>query len=262
MTENKKSFAKSGLLHLGIAAILMLSVVIGEVELPDMAQPQAVIQAQFIDAQAIHDQQKAREAAQAAAQAEERERQQQVERRREAEREAKRKAAADKARKEKQAKEQAEQRELERKAKEAAERKKAQEARERAERERKAKEEAQRKEQEALDKLMQEQLAAEQAAQAKRRSQQVLSEVEKYRALITQTINRYIYDDISFKGKTCRLNIRLASNGLVTQVTILSGDDALCRASRSAVLRPDRMPVPDDLDVYNQLKDLTLTVKL
>ena len=45
-------------------------------------------------------------------------------------------------------------------------------------------------------------------------------------------------------------------------VTILSGDDALCRASRSAVLRPDRMPMSDDLDVYEELKDITLTVEL
>jgi colicin import membrane protein len=90
----------------------------------------------------------------------------------------------------------------------------------------------------------------------------VLSEVDKYRARITQTIKRYLIDDGSFGDKTCRLNIRLASTGLVTKVTILQGHEPLCRASRSAVLRPDSLPISDDLDVYEQLKDITLTVKL
>ena len=259
MTEERKSILKSFGLHLALAGVLLLSVAFGEVSMPELSQPEVVIQAKFIDAQAIYDKQ---QEDLAKAQAKQRE----IERKREADRQAKRKADAEKARKEKQAKERSKQRELERKAREAAEQKRQQEAREKAEQERKQQEEAQKladqREQQELDRLMQEQLKAEQAAQAQRRSQQVLTEVEKYRALIYQTIKRYLIDDGSFRNKTCRLNIKLASTGLVTKVSIISGDEALCRASRSAVLRPDRLPISDDLDVYEKLKDINLTVEL
>lgn len=259
MSEERKSVFKSLGLHLIIAAILGLSVVIGEVAMPELSQPDVVIQATFVDAQKIYDKQ---QEDLAKAQANQRE----IERQREADRQAKRKADAEKARKQKESKERERVRELERKAKQAAEQKKREEERQRAEQERKQQEEAKRlaaeREQQELDRLMQEQLKAEQAAQAKRRSQQVLSEVDKYRALIYQTIKRYLIDDGSFRNKTCRLNIRLASTGLVTKVTIISGDEALCRASQSAVLRPDRLPISDDLDVYEELKDINLTVEL
>lgn len=259
MTEERKSVLKSLSLHLVIAAILGLSVVIGEVAMPELSQPDVVIQATFVDAQKIYDKQ---QEDLAKAQAKQRE----IERQREADRQAKRKADADRVRKEKETKERERVRELERKARQAAEQKKREQERQQAERERKQQEEAKRlaeqREQEELDRLMQEQLKAEQAAQAQRRSQQVLSEVDKYTALITQTIKRYLIDDGSFEGKTCRLNIRLASTGLVTKVTILGGDDPLCRASRSAVLRPDTLPISNELDVYEELKDITLTVKL
>lgn len=259
MTEERKSILKSLGLHTLIAAILGLSVIVGEVAMPELSQPDVVIQATFIDAQKIQDK---KQEDLAKAQAKQRE----IERQREAQKQAKRKADAEKARKEKESKERDRVRELERKARQAAEQKKRQAEQEQAERDRKQKEQekrlAEQREQEALDRLMQEQLEAEQAAQAQRRSQQVLSEVDKYRALITQTIKRYLIDDGSFGDKTCRLNIRLASTGLVTKVTILGGDEPLCRASRSAVLRPDTLPISSDLDVYEELKDITLTVKL
>jgi colicin import membrane protein len=255
MTEERKSILKSFGLHAAIACVLLLSVAFGEVTMPELSQPNPVIQATFIDAQAIYDQQQEEQAAAQAAQ-------QEIER----QREAKRKAEAERKRKAEAAKERKRQRELERKAREAAEKKRQREAQEKAEREKqqreKAEREQKRKEQQALDQLMQEQMRAEKAAQAQRRSQQVLSEVDKYRALITQSIQRYLIDDGSFRGKRCRLNIRLASTGLVTSVSVLSGDDALCRASRSAVLRPDKMPMSNDLDVYQELKDITLTVEL
>ncbi|WP_100641943.1 cell envelope integrity protein TolA [Alteromonas facilis] len=255
LNEERQSFLKSFGLHFAIAMVLLLSVAFGHEPIVPMSQPTPVIQATFIDAQAIYDKQQAAIAA-------EQERQREAERQRKAQEQAKRKAAADKARKERQAKERAEQRELERKAQEAAERKRQEEARKKREAEEKAKKEAERKEQQALERLMQEQLAQEQAAQAKRRSQQVLSEVDKYKALITQTINQYVFSDDSFRGKSCLLNIRMASSGLVTQVTILEGDPALCRASRSAALRPDKLPMSDDIEVYQQLKDFNLRVSL
>lgn len=109
---------------------------------------------------------------------------------------------------------------------------------------------------------MQEQLAQEQAAQQQRRRAQVLTEVERYTALIQQTIKRNLYNDDSFKGKVCRLNIKLATTGFVTSIRILGGHDALCRAAESAVRRAEELPVSDAADVYEQLKDINLKVEL
>ena len=143
----------------------------------------------------------------------------------------------------------------------------AQKEKERKEREAKAKAEAERKKKEAaeraeMERIMQEQLAQEQAAQQERRRKQVLTEVERYTALIQQTIKRNLYSDDSYKGKTCRLNIRLATTGFVTSIRVLGGNDALCRAAESAVRRAEKLPVSEAPDVYEQLKDITLKVEL
>ena len=67
--------------------------------------------------------------------------------------------------------------------------------------------------------------------------------------------------DESFKGKSCKLNIRLAFNGLVTKVNTLSGDKLLCQAAQRAVLKAETLPVSKDADIYNELKDINLTVE-
>jgi len=111
------------------------------------------------------------------------------------------------------------------------------------------------------EKLLTEQLEAEQAARQQRRNKQVLSEVQKYQALITQAIQRNWITDDSMKGKFCRLNIRLASNGLVIQVKELAGDTIVCRSAKAAVLKSDTLPVSKEADVYQELKDINLTVR-
>lgn len=126
--------------------------------------------------------------------------------------------------------------------------------------------EVQKKRQAAIEKAeqeraLEEQLQAEQTARQKRRNKVVLSEVGKYQALIKQTIQRNLIVDDSLKGKSCRLNIKLASNGLVTKVTVLEGNEILCRAAQSAVLKSDTLPVSSEPDVYQKLKDINLTVE-
>ena len=185
-------------------------------------------------------------------------------------------AAALAKKKQKEEKQRADQAEKERKRKEQ-ERKKAEEEAERAkekrEKEKKAAEEAEKKRKEAerkrkeaaekaeQERILDEQLRAEQAARQQRRNKQVLSEVDKYKALINDAIYRNLIVDQSMRGKECRLNIRLASNGLVTKVTILSGDSNVCRAAQTAVLRSDTLPVSREPDVYQQLKDINITVR-
>jgi len=259
MTASSVGIYKSIALHLGVAAVLLISVSFSPSPLPTMATNAPVIEATFIDAQAIADTK--REQAQAEAQAREVEAQRKKKEAQAAAAKRKRAAEAKQAREKKQA-EEAEfkrQKELEQLA--------AQKEQERKERQAKAKADAERKKKEAaenaeMERIMQEQLAQEQAAQQQRRRAQVLTEVERYTALIQQTIKRNLYDDDSFKGKVCRLNIKLATTGYVTSIRILGGHDALCSAAESAVRRAEELPVSDAADVYEQLKDINLKVEL
>ncbi|MEQ5874945.1 cell envelope integrity protein TolA [Pseudoalteromonas sp. NFXS39] len=132
-----------------------------------------------------------------------------------------------------------------------------------AEAERKRKEaEAERKRQQALqEQMLQEQLAAEQAARNKIRQQQVLNEVDKYKALIMARIQQTLLIDEKMKNKQCRVNIRLGFNGLVTQVKSLGGDKLVCEAALRAVRMADTLPVSPDKDVFEQLKNINLTIK-
>ena len=240
-------------LHLFIAALLLISVSFSPDPLPSMPSNAPVIEATFIDAQAIADQKREQ------AQAEEQERQRKAEAAAEKKRQQQLAAKRAKEKREAEAAEAKRQKDLERLA--------AQKEQERKEREAKAKAEAERKKKEAaeraeMERIMQEQLAKEQAAQQERRRKQVLTEVERYTALIQQTIKRNLYSDDSYQGKTCRLNIRLATTGFVTSIRVLGGNDALCRAAESAVRRAEKLPVSDAPDVYEQLKDITLKVEL
>ena len=259
MTASSVGIYKSIALHLVVAAVLLISVSFSPSPLPTMATNAPVIEATFIDAQAIADTK--REQAQAQAQARELEAQRKKKEAQAAAAKRKRAAEAKQAREKKQA-EEAEfkrQKQLEQLA--------AQKEQQRKEREAKAKADAERKKKEAaenaeMERIMQEQLAQEQAAQQQRRRAQVLTEVERYTALIQQTIKRNLYNDDSFKGKVCRLNIKLATTGFVTSIRILGGHDALCRAAESAVRRAEELPVSDAPDVYEQLKDINLKVEL
>ena len=109
--------------------------------------------------------------------------------------------------------------------------------------------------------MLQEQLAAEQAARNKIRQQQVVSEVDKYKALIMARIQQTLLIDEKMKNKQCRVNIRLGFNGLVTQVTSLGGDKLVCEAALRAVRMADTLPVSPDKDVFEQLKNINLTIK-
>ena len=251
-------------LHLFIAALLLISVSFSPDPLPSMPSNAPVIEATFIDAQAIADQKREQAQAEAQARAEEQERQRKAEAA--AEKKRQQQLAAKRA-KEKREAEAAEAEAAEAKRQKDLERLAAQKEKERKEREAKAKAEAERKKKEAaeraeMERIMQEQLAQERAAQQERRRKQVLTEVERYTALIQQTIKRNLYSDDSYQGKTCRLNIRLATTGFVTSIRVLGGNDALCRAAESAVRRAEKLPVSDAPDVYEQLKDITLKVEL
>lgn len=159
-----------------------------------------------------------------------------------------------------------------RKAKEL-ERKKAEDAAKAAEQKRKAEQEAaekaaaerarqaaEAKERAEQERAMQEQLAKEAQARSAARARQAATEVQRYTALIRDAVQRNLLVDESMRGRSCRINIRLASNGFVTNVGVISGDKTVCDAAVRAVNRAGTLPVSPDPDVYNQLKDINLTV--
>ncbi|WP_232824613.1 cell envelope integrity protein TolA [Algibacillus agarilyticus] len=127
-----------------------------------------------------------------------------------------------------------------------------------AERKRKALEAQEKAE---LEKQMAEQLAVEQAARQKAKQKQILTERQKYQALIRNTIQQHLLVDETFKGKSCKLNIKLAASGFVIGVKKLAGDERLCVAAERAVIKAETVPVSQDPDVFAELKNINLTVE-
>lgn len=255
--KNNKALTASFALHAVLVFFLLVSVSFNTKPTVSFASQSQPIQAVFIDAQAIADQKREQEQAQAQAQARQRELERRQQQRAEAAREKKRKAeaAAKKKRQEEQAKKQREQQAREQ------QRQRTLEEQRQREQEMQRKLEEDKKRQAQLEKELNEQLAKEQQALSAANQRRVMSEVEKYQALIHQTIVQNLFDFESFVNKTCRLNVRLAPNGLVIDVRILDGNDALCRASQAAVLRPDTLPVSKDPAVFAEFRDFNITVR-
>ena len=136
-------------------------------------------------------------------------------------------------------------------------------AKERAEKARQAKlrKEREARERAERERQMAEQMAAEQAQLRQARQKVVLSEIDKYTALITASIQRYWITDDSMRGKQCVLNIKLAPSGLVYDVKPLSGDKIVCKSAHDAVLKAGTLPVSKDPEVYAGLKEINLTVQ-
>ncbi|MGB3724415.1 MAG: cell envelope integrity protein TolA [Glaciecola sp.] len=247
---------KSLLLHGAIVAGLVVSFNFSSKPLVFAAQNAVspptekvdIVEATFIDSNAIA--QKKREKAQAEAAARKKQQLKEQEQAR------KRKQIAEQARKKKQQEEQ--QKEAAKAEQERLNNLEREQQKEQQIAEQLAKQEAMR---EALQQEMAEQLAQEQAAMQQAQQRKVMSELEKYQSLITQTIMRNLNTDGGFKGKTCTLNVILAPNGLVLEVKAVEGNDALCRAAQTAVLRPDTLPVSSDPVVFQRMKNLNIIVR-
>ena len=123
-------------------------------------------------------------------------------------------------------------------------------------REKKAREERERREAELA---LQQQMAEEQAARERAHSKQVLSEVDKFKALIQQRIKASTRVDQSLKGKECQFTIRLASTGFVTKFDRRGGDPIVCNAVETAVLQQDKLPMSKDPAVFEKLKIIRIT---
>ena len=127
-----------------------------------------------------------------------------------------------------------------------------------AERKRKQKAAAERA---AQEKLIAEQMAAEMATRNKARKQQMMSEIQRFAALITNVIDQNMINDRStMEGKSCKLMISLAPSGFVTQVRNVSGDTIVCEAAKRAVYKAGTLPVSKDPEIFKEMRNIGVTV--
>jgi len=117
------------------------------------------------------------------------------------------------------------------------------------------------KEQAMQDAMLAEQMANEMATRNQARNQQVMTEVQRFSALITQSINRRMITDRStMVGKSCKLAITLAPSGFVIDVNVEQGDKVVCDAAQIAVGKAGNLPVSKDPEVFKKMRELSVTV--
>ena len=117
------------------------------------------------------------------------------------------------------------------------------------------------KEKAAQERMLEKQLAEEMASRQNARRQQMMSEIQRFTALISQAIQRnLITDKASMSGKSCKLTISLAPSGFVTNVVKGSGDRIVCDAAQKAVYKAGTLPVSKDAEVFKEMRTISLTV--
>ncbi|HFB64854.1 MAG TPA: cell envelope integrity protein TolA [Aeromonadales bacterium] len=190
----------------------------------------------------------------------------QLEKKRKAAEKKSRQARKKQAKEEKLAKAAAKKRKLqEKKAKEAADKRKKQDklAKESAEKLKKqqqlAEEARKKREKEELERQMQqemeEQLQLEQQRLNEAKEKRILTETEKYKALIVDRI----YTNL-VAGVDAVVRIKLAPGGLVIDVNCVEGDTVACKAAIVAVKKAEPLPVSKDADVFRKLRDIRLKI--
>lgn len=95
-------------------------------------------------------------------------------------------------------------------------------------------------------------------------SRQSQGEVNKYKALILQSISEHwIIPTQANKKLSCALMIRVAPGGMVldVQVTKTSGDPSLDSSARAAVMKASPLPVPSDPGAFEAFRQFELKVK-
>lgn len=98
-------------------------------------------------------------------------------------------------------------------------------------------------------------------ANARRAANPILHEKQRYLAQIIAKIQKNWFVDDTMRGKECRLNMKLAPDGSLTQTTVLAGDYNLCLSAIEAVKKAGKFPMSSDPVVYDALKDLTTILR-
>ncbi|MFB9142845.1 cell envelope integrity protein TolA [Vibrio artabrorum] len=168
------------------------------------------------------------------------------------------KEAADKARKQKEAAERAEKQRIAKEKEAAVAAEKARKAKEAA-----ARAEKERKQQEAALNDIFAGLETEATQNSSARQKFIGDEVQRYGAIYTQLIQQNLLLEDSFRGRSCRVNLKLiptGSNAILGSLSILDGDSRLCAATKRAVAQVQSYPLPKDPDIVTSLKNINLTV--
>lgn len=116
----------------------------------------------------------------------------------------------------------------------------------------------------SLEKNLQNQINAEQQQMNAAHHSALLSEMDKYKALILNAIGQqWIMPANVDKKLSMELLIRLAPGGTVLDVNVLksSSDTVLDRSVLTAVWKASPLPVPTDLQLFDSFRELHLTVR-
>lgn len=123
---------------------------------------------------------------------------------------------------------------------------------------------AQKTQQQKAAQDLQQQLAAEESQLAvdSAKNARLQGEVDKYKGIILQAIGQQWIVPNTTKDISCKLRIRLAPGGVLLNVKLLrsSGDPALDRSAIAAVNKASPLPVPTDPAVFDQFREIDLTV--
>jgi colicin import membrane protein len=111
---------------------------------------------------------------------------------------------------------------------------------------------------------LQQDMLQEQKKMAGARAQQVRGQVDKYKALILQTISQnWLIPPSVNKNLYAELMIRVAPGGVVLDVQVIksSGDEGLDHSAQTAVFKSSPLPVPKDSDAFEPFRQFVLKVK-
>ena len=126
-----------------------------------------------------------------------------------------------------------------------------------------AKAEKERKQQEAALNDIFAGLETESTQNSSAKQQFISDEAQRYGAIYTQLIQQNLLLEDSYRGRSCRVNLKLiptGSNAILGSLSILDGDSRLCAATKRAVAQVQSYPLPKDPDIVKSLKDINLTV--
>lgn len=113
-------------------------------------------------------------------------------------------------------------------------------------------------------KSLEQQLKTERNHLSQAQAQKMQGVVDKYKALILQTISQHwIVPPSVNKSLSTQLLIRLAPGGVVLDVQLVksSGDENLDRSARLAVLKASPLPVPENTEEFGPFRQFILKVK-
>lgn len=108
-------------------------------------------------------------------------------------------------------------------------------------------------------------LEAESVQISSARQKYIASELDRYGAIYKQMIQEKLLTEDSFRGKSCKINIRLVQTGsdaIVSKVTAIDGESAVCSAAKRAIAQVGNFPMPKEQDAADQLKNINLVVDL